>query len=286
MVDTNEEIYFKKWFLDAKSERKRIEFIDNEINQMLEEFPYLKEYLNKPAIPIGVIYLLSKLKPIDEMMLFDLVWINVEILFKESLMNDRIIKKLQPINKIFLDFVKTDKYIDVLIGKEITGDEILKYGNKTIPISKQAIKLHVSRLKAVPIIPNEIQVIQDDWENFVEKRNKYRIMKNAVFSNSVLNNEDCDKNHYLRIFPNSKSWQLFDHWRNDVKARTQLAEFSFIYWQMLKDGLIDENVKPTEFRNWLYKNYNVELDDLKQLSNCNGGNKYSRYQTAKLLFQC
>lgn len=93
-------------------------------------------------------------------------------------------------------------------------------------------------------------------------------------------------NPHPRIFLNGKCWQMFEHWRNDVKERTKLAEFSFIYWQMQKDGLIYENIKPTEFRSWLLKSFDIELEPLKQLSNCNGGNKYSRYQTAKLLFQC
>lgn len=94
------------------------------------------------------------------------------------------------------------------------------------------------------------------------------------------------ENPFPRIFPNGKCWQLFEHWRNEVKGRTQLAELSFIYRQMQKDGLIHEYIKPTEFREWLLKTFDIELEPLKQLSNCNGGNKYSRYQTAKLLFQC
>lgn len=94
------------------------------------------------------------------------------------------------------------------------------------------------------------------------------------------------ENPHPRIFPNGKCWQLFEHWRNEVKERTQLAEFSFIFWQMQKDGLIHENIKPTEFRNWMLKTFSINLEPLKQLTVCNGGNKYSRYQSAKLLFKC
>jgi len=125
--------------------------------------------------------------------------------------------------------------------------------------------------------------------NYLKEIQKQQLLANNRANQKTIVEETSDSksdNPHHRIFPDGKCWLLFEHWRNDVKARTQLAEFSFIYWQMFYDGLIYENVKPTEFRNWLYKNFNIELDELKQLSNCNGGNKYSRYQTAKLLFQC
>jgi hypothetical protein len=286
MIETNKEIFARKWFVDKKSEIERIEFIDSEIKNIKNQFPSLQKYLSRPKIPIKFIYLLAKLRPIDEMMLFDVVWANVEILYKESGTEDNLNKKLQPIFDIFLEFIKTDYYADFLIDNEVTGDEYLKFGYKTIPISKQAIKLHISRLKAVPIIAKEIREIQDDWEDFIEKRYENRINKKVGTTDSTLNNQKSEENPYPRIFVNYKSWQLFEHWRDDVKERTQLAEFSFIFWQMQNDGLIYQEIKPTEFRNWLLSSFEIELDELKQLRICDGGNKYSRYQTAKLLFKC
>lgn len=93
-----------------------------------------------------------------------------------------------------------------------------------------------------------------------------------------------DDNPHPRIFTDLKHFKLFEHWHNGIK-RNQLAEYSFIYWQMVKDGLIYESVRPTEFINWLNSNYEVALAELKQYDNCKGGGKLSRYQTAKLLFQ-
>ena len=136
----------------------------------------------------------------------------------------------------------------------------------------------------------------DDLLNDIESELNY--LKELQAQQLVSNNKDNQKlivdesltskseNPQTRIFPNGKCWQLFEHWRNEVKERTQLAEFSFIYWQMQKDGLIHEYIKPAEYRKWLLKTFDIDLDELKQLDNCKGGNKYSRYQTAKLLYQC
>jgi hypothetical protein len=132
-----------------------------------------------------------------------------------------------------------------------------------------------------------------EYLNTVKERNKFddSVIETSEHENKHVENIQKEiipvpLNPHSRIFPNGKCWQLFEHWRNDVKERTKLAEFSFIFWQMQKDGLICENIKPTEFRNWLQKTFDIELDQLKQLTISDGGNKYSRYQTAKLLYQC
>jgi hypothetical protein len=119
-------------------------------------------------------------------------------------------------------------------------------------------------------------------DGIIEKREH----KNKHVDNIQKEIHSVTSNPHPRIFLNENGWQLFDYWRKNVKVRTQLVEFSFIFWQMQKDGLIYENIKPTEFRNWLLKTFGIELEQLKQLTISEGGNKYLRYQTAKLLYQC
>jgi hypothetical protein len=168
--------------------------------------------------------------------------------------------------------------------KEKHINYLLQYGQ--ILIERDFFNLTVFQ-KFEQTQKRKTEFLREKIEELTNLKNSNQIYPNKTedVEQNTINNSSNDNPH-ARIFLNGKSWQLFDHWRNDVKARTQLAEFSYIYRQMSKDGLIYENVKPTEFRDWLNKNYNTELDELKQLSNCDGGNKYSRYQTAKILFQC
>ena len=49
--------------------------------------------------------------------------------------------------------------------------------------------------------------------------------------------------------------------RNDLVIGQGLYDYSFIFWKMLKDGFIYENVKPGEFLNWLksdQENYKIQ----------------------------
>ena len=95
-----------------------------------------------------------------------------------------------------------------------------------------------------------------------------------------------EQNPHPRIFANRLAFDLFEHWNNQVSERTQLAEYSFIYWAMVKDKFIYEGVRPTEFINFLSKEYQVTaISELKQYNNCKGGGKESKYSTARLLFK-
>lgn len=96
--------------------------------------------------------------------------------------------------------------------------------------------------------------------------------------------DDNEINPYPRIFPKPKHFELFEHWHNAV-IENELAEYSFIYRQMIMDEFIYDDIKPTEFINWLNNTYGIALDELKQYNNCKGGGKITRYQTAKLLFK-
>jgi hypothetical protein len=95
----------------------------------------------------------------------------------------------------------------------------------------------------------------------------------------------ADENPHQRIFVEQKHFELFEYLQKQI-TKNELAEYSFIYWSMHKDSFIYEDVKPTEFINWLNKNYHVPLIELKQLYRVNNGNRPSNYQTAKLLFKC
>lgn len=64
-----------------------------------------------------------------------------------------------------------------------------------------------------------------------------------------------------RYFVDTIAEDFFIKLRNDLVIGQGLYDYSFIFWKMLKDGFIYENVKPGEFLNWLksdQENYKIQ----------------------------
>ena len=120
---------------------------------------------------------------------------------------------------------------------------------------------------------------------YAQKMELLNKSKSDSNSNENINIQDERKNPYPQIFINFKTYELFKHWQNQVSERTQLAEYSFIYWAMLKDGFIYKNIKSKDFIEFLNDKFEIALSELKQYNNCKGGGKESKYSTAKLLFK-
>lgn len=65
-----------------------------------------------------------------------------------------------------------------------------------------------------------------------------------------------------------------------VRERYLLADFSFIYRQMQKDGYIYDDIKESAFRNWLKTIYGIEiLEPLKTINECSPDHKFSIYSS-------
>lgn len=64
-----------------------------------------------------------------------------------------------------------------------------------------------------------------------------------------------------------------------VRKNKELADYSFIYRQMQKDGYIYDDIKEIAFRDWLQKTYNAENLDyqLKTIENCITQSKLNLY---------
>ncbi|HWY11162.1 MAG TPA: hypothetical protein VN026_07555, partial [Bacteroidia bacterium] len=80
------------------------------------------------------------------------------------------------------------------------------------------------------------------------------------------------------IFPNLISYEFFVLLKDKfVRQRYQLADFSFIYWYMLEDKLLNK-VSPTDFRTFIYDSFNIELDKLKTKNTSETENKKQLYK--------
>lgn len=90
------------------------------------------------------------------------------------------------------------------------------------------------------------------------------------------------ENAHQRIFKNSKAYILFINLKKKlVNPKHLLADHSFIYRRMLKDGLIHKGIKDSEFREWLNDNFQITIDKTKQLHNCSTEVKEKLYSEIK-----
>jgi len=118
-------------------------------------------------------------------------------------------------------------------------------------------------------------------EYFQEKRGIFEAVEEKV-------NTESHINPYPEVFKSLKAFLLFEKLYHKKKdSLTILADFSFIYRIMEKDGLLQDHQKPEVFRHWLSKEpYKVVLDNkFKTLDNCTTRAKEDSYLDAKQLIQ-
>lgn len=86
------------------------------------------------------------------------------------------------------------------------------------------------------------------------------------------------ENPHPRYFVSEKAYRIFNELQETVRERYKLADYSFIYRQMWKDEYIYEGIKEKEFRDFLMKEYKIELPEpLKTLDNCSTDLKFNSY---------
>lgn len=87
------------------------------------------------------------------------------------------------------------------------------------------------------------------------------------------------KNPNPRIFINNESFYLFEELRKEIcnKQSTSLADYSFVFRILHKNGKIYKPILESEFRDFLDDNYDIVLDKLKTLNNCSTDSKVTIY---------
>lgn len=103
-------------------------------------------------------------------------------------------------------------------------------------------------------------------------------MRDKISSNFNLDIEKT-KNIHPRIFINNYAFMVFERLKETIY--NPLADYSFIYRKMIKDKLIFETIGDSEFRQWLSKTYQVEIDKTKQLHRCTTDKKEQLYSEIK-----
>jgi hypothetical protein len=92
-----------------------------------------------------------------------------------------------------------------------------------------------------------------------------------------------EANPFPRIFISTNAYLLFEGFREHIREKYHLADYSFIYRKMRQERLIYEAIGDSEFTRFLSDEYKVELEKTKQLNNCSTSFKLKTYQGLKNL---
>ncbi len=123
-----------------------------------------------------------------------------------------------------------------------------------------------------------------------QKSNQTSVLerKDEVHSNAeplaMAENNSQNTNPYPRIFKNHQCYLFFTGLQSDIRERFKLADYSFIYRRMQKDGYIFEYVVDTEFRDFLSA-MSIYIEKTKLLDYCKTDLKEKNYFSKKALFK-
>lgn len=190
-------------------------------------------------------------------------------------------------------------------------EEAKKYPNFEIPLSEhlQELKISFNILKEIDYSNNRVKDIVK--ESFVTSyRNVVNVLKskyvalyeksfvglddmdtseNEIFNDKIDKNSttssisDFQENLYPRTFINNDAFHLFEKVSALIckNKRTQLADYSFVFRKLQKDGLIYSDITEKSFREFLSNYCEVNLDKLKILEYCTTPLKETLYNQAR-----
>lgn len=125
-------------------------------------------------------------------------------------------------------------------------------------------------------------------ENWFIEKDKLYLQKLELYKESNQDDNNSNKtvnNPYPRVFKDGKSFELFKYLHETlVRKRYPLADYSFIFRHMQKDGYI-YSISEKEFRKFLSDNFEIHLDKLKPGGYCETETKISSYFIARNQFQ-
>jgi hypothetical protein len=187
-----------------------------------------------------------------------------------------------------------------------------KYPNFEIPLSDNLneIKLSMNILNKINYNNNRIKDIVkkcflSSYQNVINVlRNKYSILYEKSFlilsdidintnESNITNDIDAKATNYStsefqenphpRIFINNDAFLFFEKLSAFIckNKRTQLADHSFVFRKLQKDGLIYSDIAEKSFREFLSNHYEVDLDKLKILEYCTTALKETLYNQAR-----
>ena len=271
--------YIDKWFLTPPEVRRRKDLLEQKIIELKINSPTFNDYfLQNYKSGLAVLDIAISIKPVKDKWLCDFI-IGMECgnsIERESV--EKAIQLTKPIYIVLALFISTKPYQDYFMDRSIPESDTLEivFNNslKEIVNTRNALKTMADQKRLILIDPKQIKKLKLEYlleqSDLVKEFNKH---------------QPGGENPHSRIFTSAKAFSLFEHWHNEISETSKLAEYSFIYRAMIMDGFIHKNVRPTEYIDFLDKNYERTLSEIKTYDLCKGGNKRSRYSAGKRLFK-
>jgi hypothetical protein len=124
---------------------------------------------------------------------------------------------------------------------------------------------------------NEVPIYNDIFNAYLlDKPNLNKLIPNIPIKEIVVN-------PFPRIFKDHDSFLFFEELKNKLcmNDKSLLADFSFVFRKMQKDGNIFDDVTEKSFRNFLNNNYEINLEKLKTFEYCQTDKKIQLYNSLK-----
>jgi hypothetical protein len=124
---------------------------------------------------------------------------------------------------------------------------------------------------------NEVPIYNDIFNAYLlDKPNLNKLIPNIPIKEIAVN-------PFPRIFKDHDSFLFFEELKNKfcVNDKSLLADFSFVFRKMQKDGNIFDDVTEKSFRNFLNNNYEINLEKLKTFEYCQTDKKIQLYNSLK-----
>lgn len=169
------------WFVSENIYRLRLELINKEINEINLSKHYKEKFIKSRVGSMCIIIgkFMARLKPITDTMLSNYILgifgIPLSVSRDNEEFNIQVDNLINPAFSILGEYIKSDDYRLSLIKQEVSGDEVFRINGLEIPLSYNAILLHIKRTNSLPLKPADIANIQKDFVNF--KRDQFTLAK-------------------------------------------------------------------------------------------------------------
>jgi hypothetical protein len=162
--------------------------------------------------------------------------------------------------------------------KEImTNEQFKNYINSEIENSSKAITKTSLNQKNQKTIDPKNRYLKTRIKNIIWNKERIKAL-NSILLEKGRHIEKPLINKYDRVFKNDYSYILFTELINNAKTKN---DYSFIFRVMVKDELIYEDIKHIEYINILSKDFDVNIEKILTLGNCETSKKHDLYQLLK-----
>ena len=116
------------------------------------------------------------------------------------------------------------------------------------------------------IFYSELEDLEQDIQEGIDVDRRYEPSETTLMKTSVKKEPlEIENSQYIhdwqRIFKDLKAFKIFQYLQDNlVGEKSQLADYTFIFRQMQRDEYIYDDIKEKSFRDYLSRNFEIEID--------------------------